>query len=291
MKYRYIQYSFLAALLLGLFVRYKQLFDDTEAITGFFRLGREKAGWFYGVLLLVLLIGFGVCAALVNRCPLKTPKVSKVLGTVAMVSGAFVLIEAITYITQVSMFSWEKLLLGITGPATAIFLVLYGIKGFKNYALPRIVYAVPILYYLSRFICEFISVSKTALIFQNILNLAAIAFVLIFMLEWGKIANNVSNKFSYKIILISGGIAALLCEITALPELALLVLRRNAVPHQNPVSLVNLAIMGAFIVCYLYRHFKGSNLERKRHIRKARTMKDTDGTNYYVGDAAEERSI
>ena len=29
-----------------------------------------------------------------------------------------------------------------------------------------------------------------------------------------------------------------------------------------------------------------TELERKRHIRKARTMKDTDGTNYYVGDAS-----
>jgi hypothetical protein len=291
MKYRYIQYSFLAALLLGLVVRYKQLFDVTEVVTGFFYVGKEKAGWFYGALLLLLLIGFSVCASLVNRCPLKTPKVSKALGTVSMVSGAFVLIEAITYITQVSMFSWEKLLLGVTGPATAIFLVLYGLKGFKNYPLPRVICAVPILYYLSRFICEFISVSKTALIFQNILNLAAIASVLVFMLEWGKIANNVSGKLSYKIILISGGVAALLCEITAIPELIFLISNKNAVPHQNPVSLVNLAIMGAFIGFYLYRHFKSSNLERKRHIRKARTMKDTDGTNYYVGDAAEERSI
>lgn len=287
MKYKYIKISFLAVLLLGLFVRYKQLFDDTEVITGFFRLGREKAGWFYGVLILLLLIGFSVCAFLVNRCPMKTPKVSKCLGTVAIVSGAFVLIEAITYITQVSMFGWEKLLLGITGPATAIFLVLYGIKGFKNYALPRIVYAVPILYYLSRFICEFISVSKTALIFQNILNLAALAAVLVFMLEWGKIANNVSSKFSYKIILISGGVAALLCEITALPELTFLIIKRDAVAHQNPVSLVNLAVMGVFITFYIYRHFKSSNLERKRHIRRARTLKDTDGSNYYVGDSAE----
>ncbi len=288
MKYRYIQYSFLAALLLGLVVRYKQIFDVTEAVTGFFYVGKEKAGFFYGALILLLLIGFSVCAFLVNRCPLKTPKVSLPLGIASIVSGAFVLIEAITYITQVSMFSWEKLLLGITGPATAIFLVLYGLKGFKNYPLPRVTYAVPILYYLSRFICEFISVSKTALIFQNILNLAAIAFVLIFMLEWGKIANNVSSKNSYKIILISGGVAVLLCEITAIPELIFLFANKNAVPHQNPVSLVNLAIMGIFIGFYLFRHFKSSNLERKRHIKRAKTLSDMDGTNYYVGDAPEE---
>ncbi len=287
MKYKYIKISFLAVLFLGLFVRYKQLFDDTEAVTGFFRIGREGAGWFYGVLLLLLAIIFGVCAAFINRCPLKTPKVSVSLGIVSVISGAFVLIEAITYITQVSMFTWEKFLLGITGPSTAVFLVLYGVKGFKNYRLPRPLYAVPILYFLSRFICEFISVAKTALIFQNILNLSALAFVLMFMLEWGKIANNISAKYSYKNILISGGIAAFLCEVAALPELAFLLLNKNATAHQNPVSLVNLSVMGVFIVFYLYRHFKSSNLERKKHVRRARTLKDSDGSNYYMGDIAE----
>ena len=162
MKYRYIKISFLLVLLASLFVRFMQLIDVTESKTGFFVVGREKAGLFYSFILFLLVITFSTCAALVNRSPQKTPKVSKPLGIASMVTAVFVLIEAISYITQVSMFNWEKLLLGITGPVAAIFFVLYGIKGFKNYKLPRPLYAVPILYYLARFVCEFISVSKTA---------------------------------------------------------------------------------------------------------------------------------
>ena len=284
MKYVYIKLSFLVVLVLGVIARFKMLTDITEAKTGFFIVGRERSGLFYAFLLFLLIIVFSTCAALVNRCPQKTPKVSRSLGTVSIVTGIFILIESITYITQVSMFNWEKLLLGITGPATAIFFVLYGMKGFKNYKLPRPLYAIPILYYLARFVCEFISVSKTALIFQNILNLAAIALVLIFMLEWGKIANNIASSLSYKTILIFGGAAALVCEIASLPELLFLFLSKNPVAHQNPISLVNLAVMGMFIIFYLYRHFKGSNLQRKRHSKRAKTLKDMDGTNYYVGD-------
>lgn len=284
MKYVYIKISFLIVLFFGIVARFKQLTDITETKTGFFIVGRERAGLFYAFLLFLLIITFCTCAALVNRCPQKTPKVSKPLGLVSIVTGISVLIEAITYITQVSMFNWEKLLLGITGSVAAIFFVLYGIKGFKNYKLPRPLYAVPVLYYLARFVCEFISVSKTALIFQNILNLAAIALVLIFMLEWGKIANNIAGGLSYKTILISGGAAALVCEFASLPELAYLYLIKSAVPHQNPISLVTLAVVGVFIIFYLYRHFKGSNLQRKKHPKKARTLKDMDGTNYYVGD-------
>ena len=263
MKYKYIKISFIAALILGIIIRFAQMFTVTEEITGFFVDEKQRMGWLYLFLLFVCVIAFTTCAALVARCPLKTPRVSKPLGIASIVAGAFTLIETITYITQVSMFNWEKLLLGITGPATAIFFVLYGIKGFRNYIIPRPSYAIPIFYYLVRLICEFISVSKTALIFQNALNLASLSIVLIFMLEWGKIANNIATEISYKTILISGGIAALLCEITAVPELVFLSLKPKAVAHQNPISLVNLAVMGLFIICYLYRHFKGINPERK----------------------------
>lgn len=287
MKYKYIKISFVAALILGIIIRFVQLFKVTEETTGFFVEGKERAGLFYLFLIFLCLIVFSTCAALVCRCPLKTPKVPKSLGVIAIIAGAFTLVEAITYITQVSMFNWEKLLLGVTGPATAIFMVLYGIKGFKNYALPRPLYAIPIFYYLARLICEFISVSKTALIFQNALNLASIALVLIFMLEWGKIANNIASDVSYKTILISGGLAVLVCEITAIPELIFLSLKKNAVPHQNPISLVNLIVMGTFITFYIYRHFKGSNLERQ-HKRKAKTATDSDGSTYYVGDSIEQ---
>lgn len=264
MKYKYIKISFIAALILGLVVRIVQLFSITEVITGFFMPGKQIIGLLYIFLIFLCLIVFCTCAALVNRCPVKTPKVSVPLGMVSIVSGIFVLIEAITYITQVSLFNWEKLLLGATGPAAAIFFVVYGIKGFKNYPLPRPLYAVPILYFLARFICEFISVSKTALILQNALNLASIALVLVFMLEWGKIANNIATSLSYKNVLISGGLAALLCEITAIPEIIFLSLKKNAIPHQNPVSLVNLAFIGLFIALYIYRHFKGFVPEHKK---------------------------
>lgn len=286
MKYKYIKISFVAALFLGVIIRFVQLFKVTEEVTGFFAEGKQRAGIFYLFLIFLCLIVFSTCAALVCRCPLKTPKVSKPLGAVSIIAGAFALIEAITYITQVSMFNWEKLLLGITGPATAIFLVLYGIKGFKNYPLPRPLYAVPIFYYLVRLICEFISVSKTALISQNLLNLASIGLILIFMLEWGKIANNIASELSYKTILISGGLAVLSCEITAIPELVFLWIKDDAVPHQNPISLVNLIVMGAFVAFYVYRHFKGSNLETKRK-KAPKTAPDLDGSNYYVGDSGE----
>lgn len=286
MKYKYIKISFVAALILSVAVRFVQLFTVTEEKTGFFMDGKQRAGIFYLFLMFVIVIAFTTCAALVARCPLKTPRVSKPLGVVSIIASAFTLIEAITYITQVSMFNWEKLLLGVTGPATAIFLVLYGIKGFKNYPLPRPLYAIPIFYYLARLICEFISVSKTALISQNALNLASLALVLIFMLEWGKIANNIASEISYKTILISGGLAVLLCEITAIPELIFLSVKKNAVPHQNPISLVNLIVMGVFIAFYIYRHFKGSNLE-KMNKRKAKTATDLDGSTYYIGDCSE----
>ncbi len=282
MKYKYIKISFVAALILSIAVRFIQLFTVTEEKTGFFMDGKQRMGILYLFLLFVCVIAFATCAALVARCPLKTPRVSKPLGAVSIIAAAFTLIEAITYITQVSLFNWEKLLLGVTGPATAIFLVLYGIKGFKNYPLPRPLYAVPIFYYLARLICEFISVSKTALIFQNALNLASIALVLIFMLEWGKIANNIASEISYKTILISGGLAVLLCGITAIPELVFLSVKKNAVPHQNPISLVNLIVMGTFIAFYIYRHFKGSNLEKK-HKSETITSTTTDGSAYYVG--------
>lgn len=286
MKYVYIKLSFLMVLILGVIVRFEQLANVTETKTGFFIVGREKAGLFYAFILFLLIIIFCTCAALVNRCPQKTPRVTKPLGIVSILTGISALIEAITYITQVSMFGWEKLLLGVTGPAAAIFFVLYGIKGFNNYKLPRPLYALPILYYLARFVCEFISVSKIALIFQNILTLAAISLVLVFMLEWGKIANNIASSLSYKTILIFGGAAAIVCEVASLPEIVFLLFSKKAIAHQNPVSLVNLAVMGMFITFYLYRHFKGSNLQRKRHSKRAKTLKDMDGTNYYVGDVS-----
>lgn len=262
-KYKHIKIAFLIALILGLAVRFIQLFSVTESSTGFFFVGKEIAGFVYSALMFIVLIAFSTCAALVYRCPLKTPKVSKPLGAMAMVSGAFILIEAITYITQVSLFNWEKLLLGITGPATAIFFIFYGLKGFIKSRLARPLYAIPILYFLSRLVCEFISVSKTSLILQNVLNIAAIAAVLVFVLEWGKIANNISSEVSYKTILISGGVAALLCAFASIPELVFLSVKQDATAHQNPVSLVNLLVMCLFIVFYIYRHFKGANFQKK----------------------------
>lgn len=284
MKYKHIVWTFVCILPFSVAVRFFQLFRLTEPETGFFVSEQRNTGIVLSVLIFAAILVYCVIAGFVNRCPLKTPRVTPLLGISAVTAGVFTLIESVNYVTQVNLFFWEKCLLGLLGPAAAVFLVMYGIKGFHNYKLYRPLYAIPSFYYIARLVCEFISVSKTAVIFQNLLNMCAIAAVLVFMLEWGKAANNINVERGYKRLLVSAGAAVLFCETAALPEFFLMIFNKSASEHQSMASLVSLAIIGVFVSVYIFHHFKNSNLSKKRTNKPPKTLKGSDGASYYVGD-------
>lgn len=284
MKYKKIAFLFLIALAAGVMIRTLQVFYTIDGATGFFKQSYADMGFKMSVVVLGLTLIMTIIGATVHRCPARMPKVNPVLGVASIALGAGVAYELATVAVSARIPLWQIILLDITGIATVLFFIAYGAKFIHNYALPRKLYIIPVSYWMIKLVFTFTTISSLALIIDNMLMILSYCAVLIFMLEFAKLANDKDLKTNHKKLMASGICAVLLCAFISLPRLFAIVLGRSDVLHENLSSVLTTLTVGVFIAAFIFSHFRDENLST--HHRKNRLLSVNPGEgmdSFYMG--------
>ena len=155
--------------------------------------------------------------------------------------------------------AWQITLLRVSGVASAVFFVCFGLKRFINLRIPSILTAIPIVYFIFRIICDFTSISALALISENLILMFAYCAVLIFLLQFAKLYNGIDSEYNFRKLLASGLAAITLCALQSIPHFILKSLTGYSFMHTSPEASISLFVMGVFIAVFLFSHFSFSN--------------------------------
>lgn len=286
MRFKNIRMFFYIALAAATAIRFLQYFYALDAVTGFIKPAYKLIG--FGLLAATFLVTFSVSVIclFIRRCPIKLPRTNRLIGVISLIL-ALAIIYNLTTISGASanIPAWQPLLLKISGAICAVFFGAVFVKGLKNYHIPAVCFAAPVVYYLVRLIYMFTAGSTLALVSDNLLALAAAVFTVLFMFEFCLIANNTDQNYGYKKIALTGFTAVIFCIATTFPQLVAVAFNTPAAKRVDFSSAALTFITGVFIYFFLRRHFSGNNLKSRRKRRRVHTkfMKGSKPDNFYIG--------
>ncbi|MBE6733187.1 MAG: hypothetical protein E7561_04230 [Ruminococcaceae bacterium] len=285
MRFKNIRIYFYIALGLGLAVRFFQYFYTMDFVTGFFKPDYKSIGIILVAVVFAISLSMAAVCFLVRRCPIKLPHVGHTAGSFALLNAIAILIDIATLHNGVNVPVWQGMLLKITGALAAVFFGAIFVKCLKNYKIPSLCFAAPVLYYLTKLIYSFTASSVLALISDHIYTLVAEIFTVLFMLEFALLANNLGGELGYKKIAATGFTAVILSAISSLPPIVTYLANRSLAVRVDFSSEFVMLTTACFIYCFLRRHFSGRNLKRRhKHIKhRSHLSDDKKSDNFYMG--------
>lgn len=259
MKLSRIMLFFWLALPFCVILRFLQLYFTIEIETGFFDV--NYAGYGKGLLILI----FTVCLAaaffayLAHSRPEHPPKINLLLCISSILLCGVLLYEVIFENPPASVAFWQAALLKITGFSTALYFLLFGISYKARFKLPPLFCVFPVVYLISRIICDFTTISKLAFISDNIILMGAYIVTLLFMLNFAKLYNNVDSEKNFKKLL-SCGVASIILSFTGSIPNIVFNLASGRYLHTPLLAAFSLLCFGIFILSFILSHFSKQNL-------------------------------
>lgn len=264
-KYFFIEFYFVT--ILSVIARMTQLSNYTGKRTGFFM---NSSPIFFSLVFLFVILFSSSIAFTVKRCPLKFPKVNSATSLASLLVGISMLFRVFSIYSKVGLSFSNPLYLveALFTLLACVFFLAYSSKLFFHFHIKRVLYTVPLIYWLVMLILSYIRISRMALIMENALMVFATCTTAIFFLYFAKIANGIKTKESkQKIILFFGSLSLLFCFTFSIPQILFYYSEKQATLHNDPSFLFVFAATGVFIVAFLSSFFAEKNLlPRKRHI-------------------------
>lgn len=244
-----------------------------------------------GICIAVMIIGMIVAMSLISvkvrRCPMRMPKIRVPLMVGAFACGGFTAASSIFGF----MTSGKNLLTVLTvafGILTAIVFVAYGLKDVIKIDFKGVYFAVPVIYGILRLINIFMVITSVASMWKNFLWALCECAQILFLLELGKVANNI-NGDDYKKFLIIAFSTMMVGATFTLPNAFLyLPYRLDNGYSSNTMIAATLYCLGItlFEAAFTFSFFSNKNL--KSHSRKKRHQRTSssanDSTRFYIGD-------
>ncbi|MBQ6825176.1 MAG: hypothetical protein IJP34_00770 [Clostridia bacterium] len=259
MKYKKILLFSGIALPICLGLRFLQLFYIIETETGFYKPEFKNFGSY------ILFLIFGFVAATVmfsfftHRRPDKLPKINIFMSVSSFFLAISIVFELFNQGDLFGTVIWQVLLLRLFGLLSAVWLILFGLKGFLNIKIPVITSAVLGVFWVMKIICNFASISSLALISDNILLIGAYCFVLLFMMNFGKLYSGLDFERGFKKLMATGLGSIILCFTQSVPNIIYNLVTGGDYNHIAMASNVNLFITGIFILVFVLSHFSHKN--------------------------------
>ncbi|GEM_PF-4955206 len=265
-KYFFIEFYFVT--ILSVIARMTQLSNYTNIRTGFFSLNSKPV--FFSLVFLFIVLFSSSLAFTVKRCPLKFPKVNSATFIASLLVGLSMLFRVFSIYSKIGLsFSSPSYLVETLFTLLAcVFFLAYSAKLFFNFHIKRVLYTVPLIYWLVMLILSYIRISRMSLIMENALMVFATCTTAIFFLYFAKIANGIKTKESkQKIILFFGSLSLLFCFTFSIPQIMFNYSENQVITHNDASFLIVFAATGIFVVAFLSSFFAEKNLlPRKRHI-------------------------
>ena len=277
MKTKYFFLGFYSVLILAIISRMVQIIDYTGKQTGFFI---KNSSTFFSLIILFLLLFFSSLAFTVKRCPLKFPKVRTVTSFTSLLVGFSLLLRLFSIYQKVglSFTSPQYLLEALFTAIACLFFFVYSAKRLFRFHIKRILYVIPLVYWLFMLILSYIRISRMALIAENALMILATCSTAMFFLYFAKIANGIkTQKSKQKILLFFGSLSVLLCETFSFPQILFNLSENPNIVHNDVSFMLVYLATGIFVASFLGTFFSERNLlKRKRHISGSERILPTD---------------
>lgn len=259
MKYNKIILFFDIALILSIVVRFLQIKYTIDFESGFFIHSSSGIGYFMIAIVLAVALISAIFAMTYYKDPEHPPQKGIMLGIASFLPAIAILVDFFSSNTQTAIFHWQAILLKITGLASVIFFILYGIGKFTEIKLPPIVTTAPCIYIVIRIITDFAGISSLAIITDYIFLILAYCVMLLFFLNFAKLYNKIDIEQNFRKIFATGLSTSILCLSQSVSHFAINILSGGTYNHVSHISNFSLFAFGIFILVFVFTHFSKRN--------------------------------
>lgn len=247
-----------------------QLLSLIESGTGFYKEINWSVYLMYVLCALAVLVPY-VLTLLAKNVPESRAvyRKNKVLAVASFVFGVGLVADAVTafstliltyqgfYTEEISLV--PTLLQGIFGILSAIYIMIFGISyvdGRTTYSRYKLLALSPLVWSVARLIIRFVKKISYVNVSDLMLELFAIAFMMLFFLSFARISSGLSNKKSMRSLWSAGFAAAFFCAVANLPRfIAIVTANGNLLAEEYPFALCDLGF-AFFSVCYIVNSMK-----------------------------------
>lgn len=142
----------------------------------------------------------------------------------------------------------------VLGVFAAIYIFIFGISyldGRTTYSQYKFLAVTPLFWAMSRIVTRFLRKISYVNVSDLMLELFAIAFMMIFLLAFARISSKLSNNKAMRTLFASGIVSSFFCVTANLPRLLMIVTgNMEGIPDEYPFSLSDLAF-ALFTVVYI----------------------------------------
>lgn len=198
MKIKNLTIFSIAVAVLCIAARTVTLLYATQSGTGFFISRLAPLGIGLSVSIFLLIIP-AVVFAFTAKEKANTPfKLSRLSGCVSFILGVVIIFYSFGFNSHSYLIMWQHTLESVTGVISGAWFILYGVSAFINFKLPKITAVLPCIHSIMRLIVVFTSLSTAALVAEHVFSLAYHVSVMVFMLNFGRMAAGEPSKNSAK---------------------------------------------------------------------------------------------
>lgn len=217
------------------------------------------------VFMVIMIVAAVLCVFVFSL--LSKPKAAKTLPDslsfkiISPVLALVILYDTFFSTMEYSVSPWQKNLEMIFAVAAAAALVAFTVTEFFGYEYPKLLTAVPVLFWLIRLIIIFTSFSTLSNILDNMFELAALCLILISSLQCAKLACIELDKRKKRLIFATLTATASVCFITSVPRAAVMLSSNAQVLHQNDLPLMTTLVAGIYFLSFVLNcyPFKADN--------------------------------
>ncbi len=245
---------FAVGIVLACVIRICQLLFMTETATGFYKTEYQSLGSLLTVLYIAIFAVTAIISFAEMRGTVRMPGRTPVTSAVSFIAAAVMAFQLFTFSVpegQSAVLTALNLILLI---GTILFFIADGAAPFFD--IDRTVSylgVIPVVYWTVRILTVFMQYIRMANISENLFDLAAMGFVTVFFLLYGKVDSDIELKRSVRFLAPIGLCAIMLCVICTVPRYFVILVSEEQILHDtveiNPVFIP----LAAFILLKLPR--------------------------------------
>ena len=260
MKLGRIWFLFYLTLPACIIFRFLQLYFTIDAKTGFYHNYAIGYGRAFLCLILLCTLFVGLFATLSFKRPESLPKKNILTSVFSITLGVIVLAERFIFSSNYSVLPWQLLLFNMFSLLFGLYLFALAASQFFKFEISSLFSVIPTFYLVARIICDFTTISKLALISDNIILIAIYCLSMIFFLYYAKLYIGIDDDKCFKNILSFGLSSVILCFAFSIPNIAISILKSGAYPHISLMGNLFVFALGLFILSFTSHYFSKKNI-------------------------------
>lgn len=246
--------SFVLFNILMIVLRVVELKYMLNPLSGFFQ---DK---YTAISLVIYAVGFLGCLAFGFLCYFSLrkesqnpvpPKSSFLMGCASLILSLGIFSDIGKSFLTTNDYIWADYLVVVLSFICAFIFLSWGISYFFGKKNIGILTALPIIWSVTRLILNYTRFNGIALTTENMVDVLAMAFFMMFWLYYSKLVLDIKREKSLRNLFIFGSFAATLGLVSTLPRFFVdYELRNDMLSHNPPVSFTSLS-SAIFIICFL----------------------------------------